>query len=73
MIRYLTLKEAFELHRRIIEQTGGSTGIRDIGLLESALAQPRMTFDGEDLYSTLVEKASALCFSMGQQPPFCRW
>jgi len=70
MIRYLTLKEAFELHRRIIEQTGGSTGIRDIGLLESALAQPRMTFDGEDLYSTLVEKASALCFSMVNNHPF---
>jgi len=70
MIRYLTLKEAFELHRRIIELTGGSTGIRDIGLLESALAQPRMTFDEEDLYSTLVEKASALCFSVVNNHPF---
>src|SRR5439155_17721067 len=64
------LKEAFELHRRIIERTGGSTGIRDIGLLESALAQPRMTFGGEDLYSTLVEKASALCFSVVNNQPF---
>jgi death-on-curing protein len=70
MIRYLTLKEALELHRRIIEQTGGSTGIRDIGLLESAVAQPRMTFGGEDLYSTLVEKASALCFSVVKNHPF---
>lgn len=49
-MRYLTLKEALELHRRLIEQSGGSTGIRDIGLLESAVAQPLMTFGGEDLY-----------------------
>ena len=42
-MRYLTLKEVLELHRRIIEQSGGSTGMRDIGLLESALAQPLMT------------------------------
>ena len=69
-MRYVTLKEALELHRRIIEQTGGSTGIRDIGLLESAVAQPRMTFGGEDLYSTLVEKASALCFSVVKNHPF---
>jgi death-on-curing protein len=69
-MRYLTLKEALELHRRIIEQSGGSTGMRDIGLLESALAQPLMTFGGEDLYPTLVEKASALCFSLVKSHPF---
>ena len=69
-MRYLTLKEALELHRRIIEQSGGSNGIRDIGLLESALAQPLMTFGGEDLYPTLVEKASALCFSLVKNHPF---
>lgn len=69
-MRYLTLKEALELHRRIIEQSGGSTGIRDIGLLESALAQPFMTFGGEDLYPTLVEKASAVCFSLVKNHAF---
>ena len=69
-MRYLTLKEALDLHRRIIEQSGGSNGIRDIGLLESALAQPLMTFGGEDLYPTLVEKASALCFSLVKNHPF---
>lgn len=45
-MRYLTLKEILELHRRIIEQSGGLTGIREMGLLESALAQPLMTFGG---------------------------
>jgi death on curing protein len=69
-MRYLTLKEALQLHRRIIEQSGGSTSIRDIGLLESALAQPLMSFGGEDLYPTLVEKASALCFSLVKNHPF---
>ena len=69
-MRYLTVKEALELHRRIIEQSGGSDGVRDFGLLESALAQPLMTFGGDDLYPTLVEKASALCFSLVSNHPF---
>jgi death-on-curing protein len=43
-MRYLNLSEALELHRLVIEQAGGAHGIRDIGALESALAQPRMTF-----------------------------
>ena len=69
-MRYLTFKEVLELHRRIIERSGGSPGMRDIGLLESALAQPLMTFGGEDLYPTLVEKAAALCFSLVKNHPF---
>jgi death-on-curing protein len=69
-MRYLTLKEALELHSLIIEQSGGSNGVRDFGLLESAVAQPLMTFDGVDLYPTLVEKAAALCFSVVSNHPF---
>ena len=45
-MRYLTLPELFDLHRRLIVQTGGASGVRDLGRLEAALAQPRMTFDG---------------------------
>ncbi len=56
MIRYLLLFEVVELHRQIIEQSGGALGIRDLGALESALAQPRMTFGGEELYQTLVDR-----------------
>jgi death-on-curing protein len=59
-----------ELHRRVIEQSGGAFGIRDVGLLESAIAQPRMTFGGEDLYSSLLEKAAALGFSIIMNHPF---
>jgi death-on-curing protein len=70
MIRYLTLIEVLELHRKILEQSGGALGIRDMGLLESAIAQPRMTFDGEDLYPSLLEKATALGFSIILNHPF---
>jgi death-on-curing protein len=69
-MRYLTLKEVLELHRRVISQSGGRSGIRDVGLLESSLAQPVMTFDGKDLYPTIVEKASALGFSLINNHPF---
>lgn len=57
MMRYLTLVEVLDLHRRIIEQSAGALGIRDLGLLESAIAQPRMTFGSEDLYPTVVDKS----------------
>jgi death on curing protein len=69
-MRYLILKESLELHRRIIEQSGGLKGLRDLGMLESALAQPLMTFGGEELYPTLAEKASALGFSLIKNHPF---
>lgn len=69
-MRYLTLKEALELHRRIIRQSGGAAGIRDLGALESALAQPQMTFDERELYPTTIEKASALGFSLIKNHPF---
>jgi death on curing protein len=49
MIRYLAVVEVLNLHRQIIEQSGGTLGIRDLGILESAVAQPKMTFGGEDL------------------------
>lgn len=64
MIRYLTLTEIIQLHNRLIQTTGGSEGIRDQGALESALAQPKMTFGGQELYPSMVEKASALGFSL---------
>lgn len=70
MMRYLTLIEVLELHSRMIEQSGGASGIRDLGLLKSAIAQPRMTFDGEELYPSLVEKSAALGFSIIMNHPF---
>jgi death-on-curing protein len=69
-MRYLALGEVVELHRRILEATGGASGIRDFGALESAIAQPKATFGGVDLYPTLVEKAAALGFSLVQGHAF---
>ncbi len=69
-MRYLTLIEVLNLHRQIIEQSGGALGVCDLGALESALAQPRMTFGGEDLYPTLVDKAAAVGFSIIMNHPF---
>ena len=45
-------------------------GIRDLGLLESAIAQPLMTFGGENLYSSAIEKAVAIAFSIMMNHPF---
>jgi death-on-curing protein len=69
-MRYLALAEVVELHRRLLEATGGAPGIRDLRALESAIAQPKATFGGADLYPTLVEKAAALCLALVQNHPF---
>lgn len=63
-MRYLTLAEVLDLHLRIIEQSGGAKGVRDLAMIESALAQPQMTFAGKELYPTIESKAASICFSM---------
>ncbi len=67
---YPEMDDVLWLHGRLVEQSGGSSGLRDRGILESTLAQPRMTFGGDDLYPTIVEKASALGFSLVKNHPF---
>ena len=54
----------------MISAIGGSYGVKEQGGLESALAQPQMTFGGEDFYPTVAEKAAALAFSLIQNHPF---
>ena len=49
-MRYLTVEEVSGLHSMIIATSGGSSGLRDRNALESAVAQPQMTFEGVDLY-----------------------
>ena len=56
----ILLNDILELHQKSIHDFGGSHGIRDIGLLEAALARPFQTFGGNDLYPTIFEKAAAL-------------
>ena len=67
-MRYLSLLEVLELHEMIISSSGGSYGIRDIKALESAINQPRITFDQTDLYPDIISKASALCIFLGMNP-----
>ena len=69
-MRYVTLGEVLELHRRIIQQTGGASGVHNLAALESAVAQPRMTFEGKDLYPTIEDKAAALAFFIIQNHSF---
>ena len=64
IIRYLSLDVIIAIHDDLIERYGGSLGIRDIGLLQSALSRPQATFGGEDLYSSVFEKAAALFHSL---------
>ena len=68
--RFLSLAEVFDLYGRVLVEGGGSSAVRDLGALESALAQPRMTFGEEDLYPSLVDKAAALGFSLIRNHPF---
>lgn len=70
MIRYLTLDEVLEMHRLCIVQSGGLAGVRDLGLVQSAVAQPSMSFGGQELYLSIPEKAAALCFSLVMNHPF---
>ena len=69
-MRYLTLSEILDLHALVLRQSGGATGVRDRNGLESAVAQPEMTFGGVDLYPTLVDKAAALGYSLVMNHPF---
>lgn len=69
-MKYLGYRQVLWIYRRVIEETGGSFGIRDEGLLRSALARPQASFGGQDLYPTLFEKASALLESLVQNHPF---
>ncbi len=69
-MRWLTLGEAVALHRALLENSGGAPGIRDLGGLESALAQPRASFGGGDLHASLPAKAAALGFSLALNHAF---
>jgi|SRR6185312_695868 death-on-curing protein len=66
----ILLEDILNLHQFSIEKYGGSHGIRDSGLLESAIARPFQSFDGEDLYPSVFAKAAALAESLIINHPF---
>ncbi len=70
VVRYLTLSEVLELYQGVMAIGGGEEGIRDIGVLQSALAQLRQTFGGRELYPGLAAKAGALVYSLVNGHPF---
>lgn len=67
---YLSPTQVLFIHARLLAETGGVSGVRSVGLLESAVARPRATFDGVDLYPTLFDKAAALLESLMVNHPF---
>ena len=70
MTLYLTAEQVLFVHFRLLNETGGEHGIRDIGLLQSAIARPQATFDRQELYTDIFEKAAALMESLINNHPF---
>ena len=69
-MNYLTPEQVLFIHSRLVTETGGSHGVRDLGLLESAVARPRASFEGKELYPELFTKAAALMDSVINNRPF---
>ena len=69
-MRYLTAEQVLFIHARLVDETGGMHGVRDVALLKSAVERPRATFEGKDLYRDLFRKAAALMESLIGNRPF---
>jgi death-on-curing protein len=67
---FLTLDEVLAIHASRVDRYGGQHGIRDVGLLESAIAMPSSTFGGEWLHPTIAEMAAAYLFHIVKNHPF---
>jgi death on curing protein len=67
---FLSVEDVLLIHNRMIENFGGDTGLRDRGLLESAVAMPQSTFGGDDLHPGLAGKAAAYHFHLCSNHPF---
>jgi death-on-curing protein len=63
-MNYLTAEQVLFIHARLIAETGGAHGVLNLGLLQSAVARPQASFDGQDLYPDLFSKAAALMESL---------
>ena len=69
-MKYLTEEQVLFIHSRLIDETGGVHGVRDLGLLQSAISRPKATFGSEDLYPDICHKAAALMESLIKNHPF---
>lgn len=70
MTHYLTPEQVLFLHSRLVTETGGGHGVRDLGMLLSALGRPQATFEEKDLYPDLFHKTAALMDSLVRNHPF---
>lgn len=68
--KYLSITQVLYIHDRAVKEFGGSAGVRDLGLVESAVARPKSSFDGNDLYTSVLDKAAALLQSLLKNHPF---
>jgi len=69
-VKYLYPKQVLYLYQEIITRSGGTVGLRDQGLLESAVYRPQATVGGQDLYPDLFSKTAALGHSLIANHPF---
>ena len=67
---FLEIEDVLELHADLIARFGGTDGVRDMGLLESALGMPRAGFGGEFLHTDVFEMAAAYLFHLAKNHPF---
>ena len=72
-MKTLSKEQVLILHARLIEATGGSNGIHDEGMLDSALANPFQSFGGKELYPSIQAKAAQLCFGLVKKSFNGRW
>jgi death-on-curing protein len=70
MTTYLTVEQVLFIHMRLVAETGGSAGVRDLDLLASAVGRPQASYGGQDLYPTIFDKAAALLDSLVRNHPF---
>ena len=69
-MKYFSPEQVLFIHSRLVDTTGGSHGILDLGLLQSAVSRPKATFEGKDLYPDVLRKAAALMESLARNRPF---
>ena len=69
-MRVLSKRQILMLHSMLVAQSGGMDGLRDEGLLESAVNAPLQTFGGQELYPTVLEKAARLGYGLIHNHPF---
>lgn len=66
----LTVSEIFRLHQKLLDATGGLSGTRDLGLLESAVYSANQVFGEEEAYPTVEQRAARLAYAITQNHPF---